>query len=517
MQSYSTIVSSNMTAILLAVVLSVLLITYLIQRWRNRKIHKFMASVPGPVSIPLFGNAYFVLKINSDNLYDVLREQMDKYPNAGYWLGKDPWLITGDIKIFNALLSSNQNTTKTEAYHFFKSHGMGIFCLNGESWRQIRKIVNPSFRTNVLASFGDSFSYHTKTFVERLEKHSGSGCDVDLFVPVHLCTIDFICENMMGCRMDVQKKNLTHISTNLEKSTQMIFTRMFNILLQPDLLYSLLGKQKEIEGLVKDMRALAREMVELRAKHRNDIKNSGDTAEPVQIFMESLLNSVESGALTKERAVDETVEMFIAGSITTATTSAWIFKILAMRPDIQKKVFEEIQETCSLDKQEICLDEVSKLDYLDMVVKETLRHFAVPFVGRQLVEDLKVDETTTIPAGVQVMPVIFSLHHNPEYWQKPKEFYPEHFSPVNERKRVKGAFVPFLSGPRHCPGNKYALQSIKFLVANTLLHYEFSSDEKSPEDFFNADYRILFMMWPSSGFRVKIKKRLVQGLSSLAG
>nr|XP_018911953.1 PREDICTED: cytochrome P450 3A19-like [Bemisia tabaci] len=322
---------------------------------------------------------------------------------------------------------------------------------------------------------------------------------------------------MMGCRMDVQKKNLTHISTNLEKSTQMIFTRMFNILLQPDLLYSLLGKQKEIEGLVKDMRALAREMVELRAKHRNDIKNSEDTAEPVQIFMESLLNSVESGALTKERAVDETVEMFIAGSITTATTSAWIFKILAMRPDIQKKVFEEIQETCSLDKQEICLDEVSKLEYLDMVVKETLRHFAVPFVGRQLVEDLKVDETTTIPAGVQVMPVIFSLHHNPEYWQKPKEFYPEHFSPVNERKRVKGAFVPFLSGPRHCPGNKYALQSIKFLVANTLLHYEFSSDEKSPEDFFNANYRILFMMWPSSGFRVKIKKRLVQGLSSLAG
>lgn len=58
-----------MTAILLAVVLSVLLITYLIQRWRNRKIHKFMASVPGPVSIPLFGNAYFVLKINSDSKY----------------------------------------------------------------------------------------------------------------------------------------------------------------------------------------------------------------------------------------------------------------------------------------------------------------------------------------------------------------------------------------------------------------------------------------------------------------
>lgn len=50
--------------------------------------------------ISLLNVTNIIFNLSSD-LYDVLREQMDKYPNAGYWLGKDPWLITGDIKIFN--------------------------------------------------------------------------------------------------------------------------------------------------------------------------------------------------------------------------------------------------------------------------------------------------------------------------------------------------------------------------------------------------------------------------------
>lgn len=59
----------------------------------------------------------------------------------------------------------------------------------------------------------------------------------------------------------------------------------------------------------------------------------------------------------------------------------------------------------------------------------------------------------TIPAGVSVMPILFVLHHDPAFWEKPNEFYPDHFSQINEQKRPKGVFVPFLNGPRHCPGN----------------------------------------------------------------
>ncbi|CAH0381917.1 unnamed protein product [Bemisia tabaci] len=486
-------------------VLTMLLVIFFKQRWKHRKIYKFMRTMPGPPSFPLIGSAYFALKITDQNLCEVLREQMEKYPNGCYWIKNEPWFITGDPKVITALLSSSQNIHKTQLYDYFEAHGSGIFCANGDSWRKIRKTINPSFRTNVLNSFGASFSYHTKTFIEKLNEFADGEKMVDLFAPVHLCTIDFVCENMMGCRMEIQKRNMMFLSTNLEKSSEMIHTRIFNFLLQPDLIYTLLGKKKELQRLVQGMRDLAKEMIELRTKYREETRLSNTNSEIVPIFMENLLNSVESGVTSSERAVDETVEMFIAGSITTATTAAWILKIFAQRPEIQERAYKEIMEINN--GQEITLEDVSKLTYLEMVVKETLRHFGIPFVGRALVEDLQVDEKMTIPAGVSVMPILFVLHHDPAFWEKPNEFYPDHFSQINEQKRPKGVFVPFLNGPRHCPGNKYAYQSVKYLIANTLLHYEFSSDEEAPVDIQNANYRILFMVWPLTGFRAKIRRR----------
>lgn len=51
------------------------------------------------------------------------------------------------------------------------------------------------------------------------------------------------------------------------------------------------------------------------------------------------------------------------------------------------------------------------------------------------------------------------------------------------------------------------MKSIKFIVANTILKYHFSTDEKPPEDMRDLDYRLVFMIWPAAGFEVKIKRR----------
>ncbi|CAH0396130.1 unnamed protein product [Bemisia tabaci] len=199
------------------------------------------------------------------------------------------------------------------------------------------------------------------------------------------------------------------------------------------------------------------------------------------------------------------MDMFVAGSITTALTNSWVFKLLAMFPEIQEGAYQEIVENCTDGK--VTPDDLPKLVYLEMIIKETLRHFSVPVTGRRITEDLKVNEELTIPAGIQVFLCAYTLHHDPQYWQKPGEFYPEHFSPANEASRPKGAYVPFLSGPRACPGKTYAMRSIKFLVANTLLRFKFSTDERPPPDVRNLDYRLIFMIWPTSGYNVKISKR----------
>ncbi|XP_072155138.1 cytochrome P450 4X1 [Bemisia tabaci] len=152
-------------------------------------------------------------------------------------------------------------------------------------------------------------------------------------------------------------------------------------------------------------------------------------------------------------------------------------------------------------------EELSQLHYVEMIIKETLRLFSVPATGRKITEDLRVNDKFKIPAGVDVWLSIYAIHHDAELWERPGEFYPEHFTSAKEKSRPKGAFIPFLSGPRICPGNLYAMRSIKFLVANTLLRYKFSTDEKPPDDMRNMDYKLVFLMWPMSGFNLRIEQR----------
>lgn len=44
------------------------------------------------------------------------------------------------------------------------------------------------------------------------------------------------------------------------------------------------------------------------------------------------------------------------------------------------------------------------------------------------------------------------VHHDPEYWERPNEFYPDHFLPQNVSARPTYAYIPFGIGIRSCPG-----------------------------------------------------------------
>lgn len=55
----------------------------------------------------------------------------------------------------------------------------------------------------------------------------------------------------------------------------------------------------------------------------------------------------------------------------------------------------------------------------------------------------RVANEFTIPEGMRVYIPLFGIHHDPDYYPNPEEFYPERFS----RKDIpSGAFMPFGDG-----------------------------------------------------------------------
>ena len=58
-----------------------------------------------------------------------------------------------------------------------------------------------------------------------------------------------------------------------------------------------------------------------------------------------------------------------------------------------------------------------------------------------------------IPNKAAVTIPIFGLHRDAKYYEKPEEFYPEHFTKEAIVKRPHYTYMPFGEGPRACIGN----------------------------------------------------------------
>jgi cytochrome P450 family 3 subfamily A len=67
------------------------------------------------------------------------------------------------------------------------------------------------------------------------------------------------------------------------------------------------------------------------------------------------------------------------------------------------------------------------MEYLDMVVSEVLRLYAI---GNRIERICKKDveiKGVHIPKGTGVMIPVFALHRDPKYWPNPEEFHPERY------------------------------------------------------------------------------------------
>lgn len=77
------------------------------------------------------------------------------------------------------------------------------------------------------------------------------------------------------------------------------------------------------------------------------------------------------------------------GHDTTKSALTFCFYSIAKYPDVQRKCFQEIRDVLGDDcTKGVSCSELNNLQYLDLVIKETLRLFpSVPLMGRLLTEE----------------------------------------------------------------------------------------------------------------------------------
>ncbi|XP_048727790.2 cytochrome P450 2C15-like isoform X2 [Ostrea edulis] len=179
------------------------------------------------------------------------------------------------------------------------------------------------------------------------------------------------------------------------------------------------------------------------------------------------------------------VDLFIAGTETTATTLDWALLYLIEYSDVQEKCFHEIEKEVGLNR-EVHMSDKPRLPYVEATILEVQRlsnilDMTLPHASTEEV----IIAGHVIPKDTIVMGHLKSAHMDPAHFPQPKEFRPQRFiDDVTGKITNKDRLIPFSIGPRVCAGEALAKSELFLMFTNLIQKFKFS---KTSEDVLSFD------------------------------
>ncbi|CAH3194528.1 unnamed protein product, partial [Porites evermanni] len=339
----------------------------------------------------------------------------------------------------------------------------------GSKWKTRRRLITPTFHFRILNDFIQVFEEQAAILVKHLEKEANG--DVFNIMPyITLCALDVICITSMDASPNAQedfdspyanavlryffKENSYHIFRPF------LFARLVYFSVKTTYLTTISYRlfflhdftNKVIDQRIAERASIKSKTQEEETKEEVDEDDGLYKRKKRLAFLDLLLESYDTGAISREGVREEVDTFMFEGHDTTAAGITWALYLLGRHPVIQQKVHDEVDSFFEQRPETLSVDDLKDLRYLECVIKEALRLFpSVPFFARTTTEDFHMDGYTA-PKGTSVGIATLALHRNSDVWPAPLEFNPDRFLPENSQGRHPFAYIPFSAGPRNCIG-----------------------------------------------------------------
>ncbi|EAT40476.2 AAEL007815-PA [Aedes aegypti] len=494
------------------VVLSIGLAVYFYQQFANR-LH-YAAKIGGPKGYPLLGNSIqYGTKSPVEFLQEVQKtnEQCGKFYRL--WIGPDLIFPITDAKL--AILSSQKLLDKSVQYDFIRPWlGNGLLTSTGRKWHSRRKIITPTFHFKILEQFVEIFDQQSNIFVGQLKSKAQSGEDFDVFPVVTLCALDVICESAMGTKVNAQLNSDSKYVRAVKDMATVAMARSFKAFARFNFTFYFTPYRRMQDKALKvlhdytDSVIRSRRLELAKGAFTKSDENENDVGIRKKVaFLDMLLQATVDGRPLDDLEVREEVDTFMfEGHDTTTSAISFLIGILAKHPDVQQKVYDEVRNVIGDDLNvSVTLSMLNQLNYLDLVIKETLRLYpSVPIYGRMLLENQEINGTV-FPAGSNLAIFPYFMGRDPEYFENPLEFRPERFAVETSAEKANPyRYVPFSAGPRNCIGQKFAVAEIKSLISKLVRHYEVLPPKQPNSERMIAE----LVLRPEGGVPVRIRSRV---------
>ncbi|EME80782.1 uncharacterized protein MYCFIDRAFT_140424 [Pseudocercospora fijiensis CIRAD86] len=343
--------------------------------------------------------------------------------------------------------------------------GKGIFTSDGAFWQHSRAMLKPQFDKSQITEL-DQFERHISKLLALIPD---DGSTIDLQPLFHRLTMDTSTEFLTGT-------SANSLDADEEASQEARdFVTAFDLAMEAGTLHARLGKLYNLFPHPAARRANATSRAYIQKWVDRALKNQAERAEKAKkgeqyVFIDELVKHDE---VDRTRALNETMNILLAGRDTTATLLTHLFFNLAREPEVWSKLLAEIDE---LNGELPSYEKLRDMKYLRYCTQETLRlHPPVPMLSKAASRD------TTIPHGGGpdgLQPLFLAQGDNffystyalqrseAIYGKDANIFRPERWSDAN--LRPFWAYIPFGGGQRVCLGQQYALAETYYVTVRMM-------------------------------------------------
>lgn len=232
------------------------------------------------------------------------------------------------------------------------------------------------------------------------------------------------------------------------------------------------AKDQKFNDDIQILRTTAREVLESRKEGKSDRRD----------LLTAMLEGVDSKTgkkMTDESIMDNLITFLIAGHETTSGLLSFAFYQLLKHPEAYQKAQQEVDDV--VGKGQIKVDHLSKLPYINGVLRETLRvNATIPLFTVEAFEDTVLAGKYPVKAGETIINLLAKSQLDPTVWgEDANEFKPERMMDDNFNRITKefpNCWKPFGNGMRGCIGRPFAWQEALLVMVMLLQNFNFVLD-----------------------------------------
>lgn len=403
-----------------------------------------MIRPPGPKPHWLIGNMPLASSDPLSTFSNWAKEYGDIFYYRAAWL--HVYFLNHPDLIDAVLVRNYQNFLKDRVVRksrwFF---GEGLLTNEGSSWLRQRRLSQPAFHRERIASYGNAMTDYT----QRMLSTWSDGETRDIHHEMMNLTFKIVVRTLFN----VEPEEVTGISAAM--NILMRTSTGIRLLLPPIARYL---PTREMIGFRRAVGQLDDTVYKIIATRRTQRQDSGDL-----LSMLLQVRDEDGSGMSDKQVRDEVLTFMLAGHETTALALSWTWHLLAQHPECENKLHQELSSV--LGARTPAFSDLTQLPYTERVIKESMRLYPPAWsVARTVISDFEL-RGYRIPAGANIVMSQWIMHHDPRYFDQPEKFDPDRWLSERMQKLPRFAYFPFGGGPRQCIGNSFAMMEAMLLLA----------------------------------------------------